>query len=280
MAELRETQEHLASRQNCDKALHTLAGILTGIGLDGVISEEEVEELRRWLLHNQSLASRHPAVAEALIAVEGVLADARVTTEELEDLRALCERAQRHTEFYDWMTHTLQTLHGVIHGVLADGILNEIEVRKLGEWLDDHADFRQFWPLTEIDTLITKAVADQRLTAEERDEISAFLAGFTRVRREVSGVPPTATVRGICATAPEIVFGGKRFCFTGRTEARTRSQLEEVVRLKGGICQDRVNRELDYLVVGTRGNNCWAYACYGRKIEEAKADPWGRAAVC
>ena len=30
-----------------------------------------------------------------------------------------------------------------------------------------------------------------------------------------------------------------------------------------------VTKKTDYLVVGNAGNPCWAYACYGRKIEEA-----------
>ena len=30
-------------------------------------------------------------------------------------------------------------------------------------------------------------------------------------------------------------------------------------------------RKTNYLIVGNAGNPCWAYACYGRKIEEAVA---------
>ena len=30
-----------------------------------------------------------------------------------------------------------------------------------------------------------------------------------------------------------------------------------------------VSTKTDYLVVGNAGNPCWAYACYGRKIEAA-----------
>ena len=30
-----------------------------------------------------------------------------------------------------------------------------------------------------------------------------------------------------------------------------------------------VTTKTDYLIVGNAGNPCWAYACYGRKIEDA-----------
>ncbi len=28
-------------------------------------------------------------------------------------------------------------------------------------------------------------------------------------------------------------------------------------------------KNTDYLIVGNAGNPCWAYSCYGRKIEQA-----------
>ena len=30
-----------------------------------------------------------------------------------------------------------------------------------------------------------------------------------------------------------------------------------------------VSPKTDYLIVGNAGNPCWAFACYGRKIEDA-----------
>lgn len=29
------------------------------------------------------------------------------------------------------------------------------------------------------------------------------------------------------------------------------------------------SKKVNYLVVGGEGNPCWAYACYGRKVEKA-----------
>jgi hypothetical protein len=37
----------------------------------------------------------------------------------------------------------------------------------------------------------------------------------------------------------------------------------------GGIFSNRLTKKVDYLVVGAEGNPCWAYACYGRKVEQA-----------
>jgi hypothetical protein len=37
----------------------------------------------------------------------------------------------------------------------------------------------------------------------------------------------------------------------------------------GGDVLNGVNAKLNYLVIGADGNPCWAYACYGRKVEKA-----------
>ena len=37
----------------------------------------------------------------------------------------------------------------------------------------------------------------------------------------------------------------------------------------GGQVRSGVSAKTDYLIVGNAGNQCWAYSCYGRKIEDA-----------
>lgn len=37
----------------------------------------------------------------------------------------------------------------------------------------------------------------------------------------------------------------------------------------GGKSVSSVSQKLNYLVIGAEGNQCWAYACYGRKVEKA-----------
>ena len=37
----------------------------------------------------------------------------------------------------------------------------------------------------------------------------------------------------------------------------------------GGEVITSVTKQVTYLVIGADGNPCWAYACYGRKVEKA-----------
>jgi len=74
---------------------------------------------------------------------------------------------------------------------------------------------------------------------------------------------------GLCAVCPEITFSGNKFCFTGTSFKYTRSEFFQLVKQLGGEVVNSVSAKLDYLIIGADGNPCWAYACYGRKVEKA-----------
>ncbi|MBL8827994.1 MAG: BRCT domain-containing protein [Planctomycetaceae bacterium] len=67
---------------------------------------------------------------------------------------------------------------------------------------------------------------------------------------------------------PQIEFPKRVFCFTGKSAKASRKQLATLISEKGGVFKDSIVRELDYLIVGADGDPCWAYSCYGRKIEQ------------
>lgn len=68
---------------------------------------------------------------------------------------------------------------------------------------------------------------------------------------------------------PEVTFEGKVFCFTGESYRASRTEMGNVVKELGGQVRSGVSAKTNYLVVGNAGNPCWAYSCYGRKIEDA-----------
>ena len=71
--------------------------------------------------------------------------------------------------------------------------------------------------------------------------------------------------------APEIVFEGRSFCFTGIFVFGDgdRNQCEAAVRARGGMCHGHPARDLSYLVVGSFAEPAWAFQNFGRKIETA-----------
>jgi NAD-dependent DNA ligase len=56
---------------------------------------------------------------------------------------------------------------------------------------------------------------------------------------------------------------------TGASAKYKRAEFEQVVARLGGEALPGVTAKLHYLVIGAEGNPCWAFACYGRKVEKA-----------
>ena len=69
--------------------------------------------------------------------------------------------------------------------------------------------------------------------------------------------------------APDIVFADKTFCFTGTFAFGQRKDCQAAVARLGGTPQDKVTTRLDYLVIGSLGNEDWMHSTCGRKIQQA-----------
>jgi hypothetical protein len=92
----------------------------------------------------------------------------------------------------------------------------------------------------------------------------------TSAKRKSSSQIPTSKEM-LDDPAPEVVFEGRSFCFTGIFvfSDGDRDQCETAVRARGGMCCKHPTRDLSYLVVGSFAEPAWAHQSYGRKIETA-----------
>jgi len=66
-------------------------------------------------------------------------------------------------------------------------------------------------------------------------------------------------------------FVDKSFCFTGKMAELKRSRAEKEARARGGMTTKAVNRNLDFLIVGSIPSSGWKFGNFGRKIEKAQA---------
>jgi hypothetical protein len=256
-----------------DKALHTLLGFLDGIAMDQVVNLLENRELEFWLREYESLATRDSAFSDLVRRIHYAMADGRLQPEEIDDIKHWCGRMDPASAYYAPLTQRIQELHGILHGVVADTAINDAELGRLQEWLDDAGDYRKYWPIGEVETAVTTALRDGRLDATEHRYLLRFFASFGDVSGEVRATVPQLTesefrLEGVCATDPEIEFERRSFCFTGGSEKYARTELVELIHKRGGLHAINVRQDLDYLVVCDGGNPCWAFASYGRKVEK------------
>lgn len=264
---------HFTGPARLNKAIHTLSGLLQGITADGKVTKEEVQVLSGWVYQHQEFIHRHP-FSEIIPVLWKALEDRHLTKEEQFDLIWLCQKLSAEEGYYDAVTNDMQQLHGIMAGVSFDGQITVAELRGLQAWMDEHEHLKTLWPYDELEALITSVLSDGKIDATEHKELLAFFADFanTTGHATVSLKADSLTnARGICAVDPQIQFRNRVFCFTGKSKRASRSQLADLIDAKGGTFKDNVVSDTDYLIVGADGNPCWAYACYGRKIEQAIA---------
>lgn len=257
------------------KAINTLRGLVAGINSDMKVGSEEVTELVHWCEIHANLRDRHP-FSEILPVVDQALEDGVVMEDEARDILWLCNNFVDNSAYYDMVTSSIQFLNGMLHGLLADGKLSDHEIMTLKSWIDANDFLAGTYPFDEINSLLYVILEDNIITEQERETLMAlfsdvidFTSSYNLSEKEFARLREKYSISGICAVCPEISFEGKIFCFTGESYRAKRSEIAETVANLGGIARTSVSAKTDYLIVGNAGNPCWAYACYGRKIEEA-----------
>lgn len=272
-AELHEYRKFTGPAE-MQKAINSFRGILEGISIDGVIDSAEQQELKAWYDIHRHLVDRHP-FSEILPAIDTALEDNILTADEARDLLWLCDQVSSNG-YYDLMTSSIQTLHGVLHGVIANNILTDVEICKLIAWLDDHSTLQGIYPFDEVYSLVSSVVEDGVITEDERNTLRAFFSEFVDAKDsfnlnelELKQLQEQYSVTGICAKNPRVEILGHTFCFTGTSNRATRDEIASAIYQCGGKFTNSVSKKVDYLVVGSDGNPCWAFSCYGRKVEKA-----------
>lgn len=274
-----EPYAKFTSKARIEKSLNSLLGLVEGMVIDGAINESEVSFLNLWLKEHSGVRLLHP-YSELFPVVQAAIADGVITQDEREDIVWLCEKL-RSTQFFDKTTADLQRLHAILGGIASDRRVTEEELRGLSGWLEQHEHLRRCWPYDEVNSLILGVLKDRKIDEQEQAMLRSFFSEFVAVLDDrtinspviAESTPQTQeesfNIVGLCAVCPDIAIEGSTFCFTGASSRYSRVTLADTVQKLGGQFAPSLTKTVDYLVIGADGNPCWAYACYGRKVEKA-----------
>lgn len=255
-----------------EKAMHMLEGIVRGVTIDGRLNDDEIAVLAGWIGENAEFRDKHP-FTEVVPRIEEIINSGTFDEEERADMLWFCDRFTTGSQHFNEITADLQILHGIMGGIAADAEITTEELRALREWMEDKPHLRKCWPFDELESIIISVLADGVIDAKEHEMLLNFFADvMTFLNHKALHRPAqseSSFVGGVCAMDPEIEFSGKRFCFTGTPDRGPKRELQQAVVDKSGIIENSVVKALDYLVIGAGGNECWAYAAYGRKVEAA-----------
>lgn len=257
------------------KAINTLRGIVAGITTDRKVNDDEISELINWCMAHKHLVDRHP-FSELIPLIESVCEDMIVTSDEANDIIWLCNNFISDSDYYDLITSSLQFLQGLIHGIMADGEITDAEIHSLKKWISTNSYLTGCYPFDEIESILLTILADGIVSDDERNILKAFFSNFIDLttsynlnKPDMDKLKHQYSIGGICAVCQEIEFDGNVFCFTGESERARRNDIADIIVSHGGQFKPGVTNKTRYLIVGNKGNPCWAFSCYGRKIEDA-----------
>lgn len=165
-----------ASRSTLQKAFSSLIGIIEGIVIDAAVNDKEVGALREWVKNYEPFRPRHP-FNELFPLVEQVLYERVLTEDERQDILWLCEKLSAE-EYLDKAAKDLDRLQALLSGILADGVITEVELEGLTGWMKEHEHLQSMWPYEQIQTIVAAVMSDKRIDEQEQNILREFFINF------------------------------------------------------------------------------------------------------
>ena len=162
----------------------------------------------------------------------------------------------------------IDELIGICRGVIADGVVDEREAIYIGQWIENHRDIADRWPVNILYARLIEMLKDGVLSRDEQDELLGTL-------REITGdstmfvEPNRSTTLPLDKPAPDVEIKGKTFCLTGRFVFGPNLDCEDAIVELGGSVVASPGKDTDYLVIGELCSPDWVHTTFGRSIERA-----------
>jgi NAD-dependent DNA ligase len=162
----------------------------------------------------------------------------------------------------------IDELIGVCRGVIADGRVDEQEAIFLGQWIENHREIADRWPVNILYARLVEMLRDGIMSESERAELLLTLRDLTG-ESLIYQEPNRSTTLPLDNPQPEIDFTGKSFCLTGRFVFGSELECEEAILELGGDIVEAPNMVTDYLVIGELSSPDWVHTSFGRSIAHA-----------
>lgn len=242
-----------ADPNELQSSLLDLDGIVFGIVADGDANYLETTSVQNWC-DEHSYQRKYPGFSEAYEIVDKILANGLITQEDSYRIHqiALDCRGNRFSR----ETIALQTLKGIISGILSDEKIEKNEIISLQAWMKENESLRGNYPFDTIFETIERVMNDDVLSEEERKELTVIFSRF---------VDPLES----SDSGDDVSIAGKTCCLSGNFAFGTKADVEKKITEMGGIVVPSVTKKTDILIVGGEGSSAWAYGNYGSKVKKA-----------
>ncbi len=167
------------------------------------------------------------------------------------------------------VTKSLNTLMGIVNGVICDDELTDTEVKFLSVWMLENQHIASTYPANVIFRRINEVLSDGIITSEERQQLLKELKILSGNDFSNTGAALPEHIQSIFDDDPLVVFEDNTFVFTGEFLFGTRDACIRAVQKRGGLTSESVTRKTNYLIVGSKSSPDWIVENFGRKIQKA-----------
>ncbi len=164
---------------------------------------------------------------------------------------------------------SLNSLLGIVSGLVSDGELNDLEIRFLKIWCDENKHIANQYPANIIFRRVHEVLVDNVITAEEREHLLKELKIISGNDFSNSGAALPEHIENIFDDDPTVIHPKNEFVFTGGFMFGTRSACEAAAQHRGALVKSYITQNTNYLVVGSRTSPDWIAENFGRKIQKA-----------
>ena len=167
------------------------------------------------------------------------------------------------------MTKALNTLMGMVSGLVCDGVLHDKEILYLSTWLKEYRAIAESYPANIIFKCVHEVLRDGVISQDERAYLLKELTALSGNDFADTGAALPDPIQAVFDDTPAIVFDKNVFVLTGEFLYGSRNCCHQAIEKRGGIAESNVTRRTNYLVVGSMASADWITANFGRKIQKA-----------
>jgi NAD-dependent DNA ligase len=166
-------------------------------------------------------------------------------------------------------------LIGLAAGLAADDVVTQAEAIFLKDWIERNLSHLADPVVNILYQRLNAMLADGILDADESADLLGMLKSFSGLAAQPTCrlISTSSSARPsdlpLCTPSPTLSFEGKNFVITGVMAFGPRKHCQELIVDRGGLIYGSISKKVDYLVIGSVGNDQWRHASYGTKILKA-----------
>jgi len=234
-------------------SLKELQGMIKGITSDGIIQDEEIEDLKNWIKENECQRGKLGFDA-CLTMLEKKLSSKRF---DLETCDSIYKWLEDREEACHKDTYALDEWHGILRGIVSDGVIMRSELLFLIEWMEDHN-----WLNSKADELYEVCLKHLSMLSENEEILDA--KSNEHIIRLINAELSEDNLNDI-----EIHLSGALCCLTGTFSSGCKDEIEDMINKAGGVCASNVTHATRYVFIGSEGSRAYGCGNHGTKVNKA-----------